>query len=172
MPAGYDEAQTFLSIFALHGGPHGRTVQALSPFTMAQVCAAEGYAVLSPNYRGSEGYGDAFGIANRADLGGGDFQDVMAGVDWAIAQGVADPDRFGVMGSSYGGYLTNWIISQTPRFRAAVSQFGIFSLVTDFSNSQAPRWELEYLGGYPWDVPGLTPSYRRRHTSRTSRRLC
>ena len=155
LPAGYDETETLPLIVALHGGPHGRTVQALSPFTMAQVWAAEGYAVLLPNYRGSEGYGEAFGTANRADLGGGDFRDVLAGVDWAVAEGVADPDRLGVIGSSYGGYLVNWIVTQTPRFRAAVSQFGIFSLATDHSNSQAPRWDLEYLGGHPWEVPEL-----------------
>ena len=155
LPIGYDEEQTYPLIVSLHGGPHGRTVQSLSPFTVAQVWAAEGYAVLSPNYRGSEGYGEAFGIASRADLGGGDFRDVMAGVDWAISEKIAAPNQLGVIGSSYGGYLVNWIVTQTPRFQAAVSQFGIFSLVTDFSNSQAPRWDLEYLGGHPWEVPDL-----------------
>ena len=153
LPPGYDDTEALPLIVGLHGGPHGRTMQALSPFTVSQVWAAEGYAVLSPNYRGSEGYGEEFGTASRADLGGGDFLDVMAGVDWAIAEGVADPDRLGVIGSSYGGYLVNWIVTQTPRFQAAVSQFGIFSLATDFSNSQAPRWDLEYLGGQPWEVP-------------------
>ncbi|MBV9848064.1 MAG: S9 family peptidase [Armatimonadetes bacterium] len=155
LPPGYDEGQTYPLIVSLHGGPHGRTVQALSPFTTSHVWAAEGYAVLSPNYRGSEGYGEAFGTASRADLGGGDYEDVMAGVDWAVAEGVADPDRLGVIGSSYGGYLVNWIVTKTTRFKAAVSQFGIFSLVTDFSNSQAPRWDLEYLGGHPWEMPDL-----------------
>ncbi len=155
LPAGYDEAEPLPLIVSLHGGPHGRTVQAISPFSTAQVWAAEGYAVLSPNYRGSEGYGEEFGTANRADLGGGDFQDVMAGVDWAIAEGLADAEHLGIIGSSYGGYLVNWTVTKTTRFQAAVSQFGIFSLVTDFSNSQAPRWDQEYLGGQPWEVPGL-----------------
>ncbi len=130
-------------------------VQALSPFTLAQVYAAEGYAVLSPNYRGSEGYGNAFCTANRGDLGGGDAQDILAGIDRAVAEGLADPERLAVVGSSYGGYLVNWLLGHSNRFRAAVSKFGIFSLVTDFSNSQAPRWETEYLGGYPWDKPEL-----------------
>ena len=130
-------------------------MEALSPFTLAQVYAAEGYAVLSPNYRGSEGYGAAFSTANRADLGGGDAQDILAGIDRAVAEGLADPERLAVVGSSYGGYLVNWLIGHSDRFRAAVSKFGIFSLVTDFSNSQAPRWETEYLGGYPWDKPEL-----------------
>lgn len=150
-PIDYREGQPYPLITALHGGPHGRTLQALSPYTVAQVYAAYGYAVLSPNYRGSDGYGNEFGIANRGDLGGGDYQDILAGVDWAIAEGIADRERLGVVGSSYGGFLTNWIIGHTDRFKAAVSEFGIFSLVTDFSNSEAPRWELEYLNGYPWD---------------------
>jgi len=154
-PSGYEEGQKYPLIVSLHGGPHGRTVQAISPHSLAQVYAAEGYAVLSPNYRGSEGYGNAFSTANRADLGGGDVQDVLTGIDQAVASGLADPTRLGVVGSSYGGYLVNWLLARTQRFQAAISKFGIFSLVTDFSNSQAPRWELEYLGGYPWDKPEL-----------------
>ncbi|MDQ2799564.1 MAG: S9 family peptidase, partial [Armatimonadota bacterium] len=154
-PSGYDPDQTYPLVLALHGGPYGRSVQDLSPYSTAQVYAAEGYAVLEPNYRGSEGYGDAFSTAIQKDLGGGDYSDVIAGVDWLIAEGVADPERLAVSGSSYGGYLVNWIISQTPRFKAAISKFGIFSLVTDFSNSQAPRWELEYLAAFPWDNPQL-----------------
>jgi dipeptidyl aminopeptidase/acylaminoacyl peptidase len=154
-------------IISLHGGPHGRTVQSLTPFSATQAWAAEGYAVLSPNYRGSEGYGEAFGTASKGDLGGGDYSDVMAGVDWAVAEGIADPDRLGVIGSSYGAYLVNWIVTRGTRFRAAVSEFGIFSLNTDFSNSEAPRWDTEYLGGFPWDMPEmytrLSPASQANH---------
>ncbi len=155
LPLGAKDGEKRPLIVNLHGGPHGRTVQALSPYTAWQTWAAEGYAVLSPNYRGSEGYGNDFSTANRQDLGGGDAADILAGIDQAIAEKIADPDRIGVIGSSYGGYLVNWLIGTTKRFHAAVSQFGIFSLATDFSNSQAPRWETEYLGGYPWDQPEL-----------------
>ena len=155
LPLDYEEGAKYPLVVSLHGGPHGRMVQALSPYTASQVWAAEGYAVLSPNYRGSEGYGNAFSTASRHDLGGGDAGDVLAGIDQAIQEGVADGSKVAVIGSSYGGYLVNWLISRTQRFQAAVSQFGIFSLVTDFSNSQAPRWETEYLGGYPWDNPKL-----------------
>jgi len=154
-PYDYEEGKTYPLIVSLHGGPHGRTVQALSPYTEAQIYAAEGWAVLSPNYRGSEGYGKDFCIANQNDLGGGDTADVLAGIDQAIAERLADPERLAVVGSSYGGYLVNWLIGHSHRFRAAISKFGIFSLVTDFSNSQAPRWETEYLGGYPWELPEL-----------------
>jgi len=155
LPPDYEEGRKYPLVVSLHGGPHGRTVQALSPYTASQVWAGEGYAVLSPNYRGSEGYGNAFSTASRHDLGGGDAGDVLAGIDQAVKEGVADGDKVAVIGSSYGGYLVNWLISRTNCFQAAVSQFGIFSLVTDFSNSQAPRWETEYLGGYPWDKPEL-----------------
>ncbi len=168
LPAGYVEGKRYPLVVNLHGGPYGRTVQALSPYTAQQVWAAAGYAVLSPNYRGSEGYGDAFSTASRLDLGGGDARDVLAGVDEAVAQGVADPDRLGLIGSSYGGYLVNWLIGQTPRFGAAVSQSGIFSLVTDWSNSQAPRWESEYLGGTPWEQPAL---YAERSPSTHAERI-
>ena len=155
LPVNAKEGERLPLIVNLHGGPHGRTVQALSPYTAWQTWAAEGYAVLSPNYRGSEGYGNGFSTANRGDLGGGDASDILAGVDEAIREKVADPDKLAVIGSSYGGYLVNWLVAKTKRFQAAVSQFGIFSLATDFSNSQAPRWETEYLGGYPWDNPKL-----------------
>ena len=154
LPIDYEPGQSYPLIVNLHGGPHGRATQSLTPYNEAQVYAARGYGVLAPNYRGSEGYGSAFSTANRGDLGGGDFRDVMAGVDWAIREGIADPQKLAVMGASYGGYLTNWCVGHTGRFGAAVSKFGIFSLTTDFSNSQAPRWEQEYLGGFPWEQPG------------------
>jgi len=153
LPADYQPEHSYPLVVNLHGGPHGRATQSLTPYSEAQVYAARGYAVLSPNYRGSEGYGNAFSTASKGDFGGGDFRDVMAGVDWAIAEGIADPQKLAVMGASYGGYLTNWCVGHTDRFAAAVSKFGIFSLTTDFSNSQAPRWEQEYLGGFPWERP-------------------
>lgn len=155
LPVGYDEEQMYPLILSLHGGPHARTLQALTTSTTAQLYAAEGYAVLSPNYRGSEGYGDAFGRASQNDLGGGDYADCLAAVQWAIDEGIADPARLGVVGSSYGAYLVNWIVGHTNQFKAAVSKFGIFSLATDFSNSEAPRWEMEYLGGAPWERPEM-----------------
>ncbi len=145
-------------IVQIHGGPKGRSTNTLQNYSMAPVWAAEGYAVLRPNFRGSEGYGNEFAIANRRDLGGGDFADIMAGVDWCIAQSIADPEKLGVMGGSYGGYMTNWAIGHTNRFKAAVSMFGIFHLQTDYSNSELSRWENEYAGAYYWEDPEI---YRR-----------
>ena len=82
----------------------------------------------------------------------------MAGVDWCIEQNFADPEKLGVMGGSYGGYMTNWAIGHTDRFRAAVSMFGIFHLQTDYSNSELSRWDNDYAGAYYWEDPEI---YRR-----------
>ncbi|MGO8672903.1 MAG: prolyl oligopeptidase family serine peptidase [Capsulimonadaceae bacterium] len=158
-PADYDPARRYPLLVSLHGGPHARTVQSLTSYSFAHLFAAEGYCVLAPNYRGSEGYGNEFSTASRGDLGGEDFADILAGVDWAVEEGIADPDRLGVYGSSYGGYLVNWAIARTRRFRAAISAFGIFSLTSDFGSSDAPRWETEYMGGTYWERP---EEYARR----------
>jgi dipeptidyl aminopeptidase/acylaminoacyl peptidase len=150
-PPDYQPGRKYPFLVAIHGGPYGRTLNTLRQYYNLQVWTAQGYAVLAPNYRGSAGYGNKFGIANRGDLGGKDYRDIMAGVDHVIGLGIADPERMGVFGGSYGGYMTNWIITQTNRFKAAVSMFGIFNLITDFSNSYLPSWEPDYLVDYYWE---------------------
>ncbi len=157
-PLDYEEGKRAPLIVQIHGGPKARATNTLQAYGMPSVWSAEGYAVLQPNYRGSEGYGNAFAVANRRDLGGGDFADIMAGVDWCIAQGIADPEQLGVLGGSYGGFLTNWAIGHTDRFRAAISLFGIFHLQTDFGNSELSRWDTDYLGATYWEDPEI---YRR-----------
>jgi len=122
---------------------------------MPAVWASEGYIVLRPNYRGSEGYGDTFAVANKRDLGGKDFSDLISGMEWAIASGLADPERIGILGGSYGGFLVNWAIGHTDRFKAAISMFGIFQLQTDYSNSRLSRWEHDYTGAYYWEDPEI-----------------
>ena len=92
----------------IHGGPH--TLYGWSPIWEWQVLAAAGIGVFACNPRGSQGYGEAFNDANYRDWGPGPMRDVMAGVDALIADGLADPDRLGVTGGSYGGYLTSWIV--------------------------------------------------------------
>ncbi len=150
-PAGWDPAKKYPLLLDIHGGPYGRRSNTLNTGNLPQAWAARGWLVLQPNFRGSSGYGHEFGLANRGDIGGRDFEDIMAGVDYALAQGWADPERLAVMGESYGGYMTNWIIGHTQRFRAAVSSFGLFSLFTDFSNSSYPSWEMDYLGKFYWE---------------------
>ncbi|MDZ7261006.1 MAG: S9 family peptidase [candidate division KSB1 bacterium] len=150
-PINFEKGKRFPLIVILHGGPFGRFRNSFIQVQYFQLLAANGYLVLAPNPRGSSGYSDTFGQANRYDLAGMDYQDIMAGVDYVINLGIADSSKMGVMGGSYGGYLTNWIISQTNRFQAAVSMYGIFNLVTDWSTSIQPNWEKMFLGRYYWE---------------------
>ncbi len=160
-PLGYESGQRVPLLVFIHGGPHYRIPNVLA--LEHQVYAARGYAVLYVNFRGTPGYGADFDAANIEDIGYGDRQDILAGVDKLIEMGVVDPSRTGVMGGSYGGYMTNMIISKTDRFKAAVSMFGMFSLVTDFSNSYIPRWELNYLRRFYWENPEIY----RKHSPAT-----
>jgi dipeptidyl aminopeptidase/acylaminoacyl peptidase len=155
-PLGYEEGKRYPLLVNPHGGPHGRVAQTL---TWWQVFAAQGYAVFAPNFRGSSGYGKDFDVGSRHDIGGKDFDDVMTGVDVLIERGIADAERLAIYGGSYGGYLTNWAIARTKRFKAAVSIYGIFNLITDFSNSTIPSWDKNYLGVYYWE--DLTPYLER-----------
>jgi dipeptidyl aminopeptidase/acylaminoacyl peptidase len=150
-PPEWQAGQRHPLLVDIHGGPHDHRSNTLRSGNFPQVWAARGWLVLQPNFRGSSGYGHEFGIANRGDIGGKDYEDVMAGVDSAIAQGWADEKRMAVFGGSYGGYMANWIIGRTQRFQAAVSFYGIFNLITDYSNSVFPSWEPDYLTKYYWD---------------------
>lgn len=145
--------QPWALLVQLHGGPKGRVSSTLQGYSMHSAWAALGVAVFQPNYRGSSGYGDAFCRAAFRDLGGRDYQDVMTGVDFLIQRGAAQAGALAMMGGSYGGYLTNWIISQTDRFAAAISLFGIFDLRTDAGTSELSRWDHDYLGAHPWEDP-------------------
>ena len=102
----------------------------------AQALAAHGYAVLLINPRGSSGYGQKFADGSINDWGGGDYRDLMKGVDEALARfPFLDKDRMGVMGGSYGGYMTNWVITQTDRFKAAVASASLSNLISFYSTS-------------------------------------
>jgi dipeptidyl aminopeptidase/acylaminoacyl peptidase len=140
-------------LLAYHGGPYGDFDNRFFQYYPAHILAAQGIATVMPNVRGSSGYDDGFGQANRYDLGGGDYRDAMDVVDWLIRDGIADSSRMAVAGGSYGGYMTNWTISQTPRFKAAVSMFGIFSWLTDWGNSWQPAFETMFLGHEYWEKP-------------------
>ncbi len=136
------------AILWLHGGPN---VQAKASFEPVwQALALAGYIVIAPNPRGSSGYGTAYASAIKGAWGTHDFDDVMAAVDAAIAAGIIDPLRLGVGGSSYGGWLTNHILTRTTRFRAAVSGAGLSNLFADLGVSDSQR-RLEAELGLPWD---------------------
>ena len=137
----------------IHGGPH--TLYGWSPFLEFQVLAAGGIGVFYCNPRGSEGYGRAFNEANIRDWGPGPMHDVIAGIEALVADGRADPERLGLTGGSYGGYLTNWIVAHDQRFRAAitcrsVSDMGMLFLTGDISGGEWAKYEF---GTTPWDDP-------------------
>jgi dipeptidyl aminopeptidase/acylaminoacyl peptidase len=134
-----------------HGGPHSRA--ALGFDITVQLFAANGYAVLQPNFRGSSGYGQKFIDADRGDFGGGDMRDILAGADLLISQGIADKDRQFVYGVSYGGYMTTWLVGQTTRFKAAVAQNAVTDLTMMWHLSDIPSWTEWEFGGKPWEVP-------------------
>ncbi len=151
-PVNFEPGKKYPMLVAVHGGPYGRIQNILRQYYNLQVWANEGYVVFAPNFRGSSGYSNKFGISNFKDLGGGDFKDIMAGIDYIVKElKIVDENKIGIFGGSYGGYMTNWAITQTDRFKAAVSMFGIFNLITDYSNSYLPSWEPDYLGDYYWN---------------------
>jgi len=135
-------------VVLVHGGPTGRWSDTFEPW--GQLLAARGYAVLYPNVRGSTGYGEKFVEMNRGDWGGGDFKDVMAGVDWAVARGIADPNRLGIGGWSYGGYMAAWAVTQTNRFKAAVSGAPVIDLASEFGTEGGPAYD-EWFYGTPYE---------------------
>jgi len=147
-PLGYEEGKRYPLILQIHGGPYGRFTDTFN--TRSQLWAANGYAVLMPNPRGSTGYGNRFATANLGDWGGKDFKDIMAGVDTVIARGIVDPDKLVVMGGSYGGFMTFWTVTQTDRFKAAIGHAGISDWYSFHGQSDVPGL-MEYgFGGQPW----------------------
>jgi dipeptidyl aminopeptidase/acylaminoacyl peptidase len=149
-PLGWREDRKYPMILSIHGGPHGMYGYAFNP--TFQVYAARGYAVLYLNPRGSSGYGQKFSDGTINEWGGGDYRDLMAGVDEALRRySWIDGNRLGVTGGSYGGFMTNWIITQTPRFKAAVSTASVSNLISFYSTSLYQDLIHAEFGGFPWD---------------------
>ena len=137
-----------------HGGPTGASLNSWSG--TVQVLAANGFAVLQPNFRGSTGKGLAFAQANKDTWGKGDFEDCMTGVDAMIARGIADPDRLGAFGWSYGGYMTFWILTQTDRFKAVSPGAGLTNIYSMYSQNDIQRYlRWFYSDKAPWDATDL-----------------
>ena len=157
-PVGYRPGARVPLLTILHGGPPSSFTRTFTGGVTSYpiACfASDGYAVLRPNVRGSSGYGREFRYANLRDWGGGDFRDAMAGIDDLVQRGIADPARLGVMGWSYGGYLTAFTITQTTRFRAASVGAGITDLVSYVGVADIPAFIASYFGGEFWDAPDL-----------------
>ncbi|HEX3528018.1 MAG TPA: S9 family peptidase [Thermoanaerobaculia bacterium] len=150
-PPNFDPAKKYPVILDIHGGPH--TAYGYTFFHEFQWMAAKGYIVLYPNPRGSSAYGQEFGNSIQFHYPGDDYKDLMAGLDELIRRGLVDPQKQGVTGGSGGGILTNWIVTQTDRFAAAVAQRSIadwsaFWYIADFA-----QFQTTWFRGAPWEDP-------------------
>ena len=152
-----DGEPPYPTILYIHGGPHGwYGYQYGSDF---QMLAGAGYALLFVNPRGSTGYGDDFATSLSGKWGVLDHKDLLDGVDYVVERGLADPERLGICGLSYGGYLTCYTIGQTDRFKAAVAENPITDLVSRYGTADMGPWgSLSELGGKPHEIPEV---YRR-----------
>ena len=149
-PIGFEPGKKYPTLLSIHGGPNGMYGWSFSD--RQQQLASMGYVVLMVDCRGSTGYGQKFSDGCIADWGGGDYKDLMAGVDYALAHfDYVDPDRLGVLGGSYGGYMTNWVITQTDRFKTAVSSASISNLFSMYGNSMKFITIEIHFGGLLWE---------------------
>lgn len=146
-PPAFNPSSKYPLVLRIHGGPVAQYTDAF--WFEHQYLASLGYVVLFTNPRGSNGYGEAFCRAIFADWGNLDYQDVMAGVDHVIAQGYVDPQKLGLGGWSYGGILTNYVITKTTRFAAAVSGASETDMFSAFGTDDLQQWWVNELG-YPW----------------------
>lgn len=155
-PVGYTAGTKVPLILNIHGGPAGvfqhSYIGGRGSYPIATF-ASRGYAVLRPNPRGSSGYGTEFRRANIKDWGGMDYEDLMTGVDKVIAMGVADSNRLGVMGWSYGGYMTSTIITKTKRFKVASAGAPVTNLMSFTTTADIPGFIPDYFGGEFWNDP-------------------
>jgi dipeptidyl aminopeptidase/acylaminoacyl peptidase len=154
-PPMFDPARKYPAIVLIHGGPQGGWAHQWSYRWNPQIFAARGYVVLMPNPRGSYGYGQEFLEQVSGDWGGRAYTDVMNGVDELAAMPFVDGTRVGAAGGSYGGYMVDWILGHTDRFKALVSHAGVYDLESMYGVTEElwfPEWELK---GNPWDNPEL-----------------
>ena len=165
-PPGYKQKKAYPGILFIHGGPQGQWDYSFD--YEAQLLASQGYVVVMPNPRGSWGYGQAFGEAIYQDWGGIDYEDVIAAMDFAIEKGWVDEDRMGVYGWSYGGMMTNHVITKTDRFKAAITGASATLYMANYGHDQYQRWWEEELG-LPWLAENrekwdrISPFFRLEH---------
>lgn len=155
LPPGYDRSKGPLPLVVeLHGGPTSATKLELRYWIYGRTLfAARGWALLSPNYRGSTGYGDKFLTELVGHENDRDVQDILSGVNALVAEGVVDPKRMAVMGWSNGGYLTNCVIAADPRFAAASSGAGVVDQTMQWATEDTPGHVINYMRGLPWKQP-------------------
>ena len=153
-PTKYKKRKKYPLAVIIHGGPAGvfsETFTGARSIYNIEYFASNGYAVLRPNPRGSTGYGKDFRFANFKDWGFGDYEDIMSGVDKVIDMGVADPNRLAVMGWSYGGYMTSFVVTRTNRFKAASMGAGLPNLVSMTTTTDIPDYLVAHMGAEFWN---------------------
>ena len=154
-PPGFSAGRKYPVLFLIHGGPQGAWGETWSYRWNPHVFAAAGFVVVMPNPRGSTGYGQKFIDEINADWGGRAFEDIMAVVDHVAKEPFVDERRMAAAGGSYGGYMVNWLLGHTDRFRALVSHAGVFDLRSMAGTTEElwfPLWEFK---GMPWQNPDL-----------------
>jgi dipeptidyl aminopeptidase/acylaminoacyl peptidase len=154
-PPNFDPKKKYPALMLIHGGPQGAWGESWSYRWNAQVFAAAGYVVAMPNPRGSTGYGQRFTDEINQDWGGKAFDDIMAAADYLAALPYVDKDRMAAAGGSYGGYMVDWILGHSSRFKALVSHAGVYDLRSEAGETEElwfPFWEF---GGTPWDNPDV-----------------
>jgi dipeptidyl aminopeptidase/acylaminoacyl peptidase len=154
-PYGFDPSKRYPVLFLIHGGPQGAWGEDWGYRWNPQVFAGAGFLVVMPNPRGSTGYGQKFIDEINADWGGKPYDDIMAVADYVAALPYADADKMAAAGGSYGGYMVDWILGHTQRFKALVSHAGVFDLRSMFGETEElwfPLWEFR---GAPWENPDL-----------------
>jgi len=151
-PSNFDPSKKYPLVVAVHGGPSSAHVPSW-PQRWAAVLPARGYFVLLPNPRGSYGSGEAFTQANVGDFGYGDLRDIEAGVVAAEKAAPIDPNRVGIVGWSYGGYMTMWAVTQSKTFRAAVAGAGIANWQSYYGQNRIDQWMLPFFGASVYDKP-------------------
>ncbi|MEP7273148.1 MAG: S9 family peptidase [Acidobacteriota bacterium] len=154
-PPKFSPAKKYPMVLLIHGGPQGAWLDSWGYRWNPQMWAARGYVVVMINPHGSTGYGQRFTEQISGDWAGAVYDDLMKGVDYVISQGYVDPERIGAAGGSYGGYMVNWILGHSDRFKALVSHAGVYNLVSMYGVTEElwfPEWEFK---GVPWEHPEL-----------------
>jgi dipeptidyl aminopeptidase/acylaminoacyl peptidase len=162
-PPNFNPARKYPALVLIHGGPQGEWGESWTYRWNAQVFAAAGYVVVMPNPRGSTGYGQKFTDDINQDWGGKPFDDLMAVTDYVEKLPYVDADRMAAAGGSYGGYMIDWMLGHTTRFKCFVSHAGVYDLREEAQSTEElwfPMWEF---GGMPWDNPEVYDKWSPSH---------
>jgi dipeptidyl aminopeptidase/acylaminoacyl peptidase len=159
-PRNVDAGKKYPMIVQVHGGPAAASTPRYvsggeGGNSLVRELVSQGYFVFMPNPRGSYGQGLAFTRANRKDFGGGDWRDILAGVDAAIKQAPVDGQRLGLMGHSYGGYMTMWGVTHSQRFKAAVAGAGIANWISYYGQNGIDQWMVPFFGATMYEDPAV-----------------